>query len=124
MMREVKFRGKRLGTDEWVYGGIEFQSQIGDVRICVDVGGIESVLVDPATVGQYTGMKDRKGIEIYEGDLVRYKIPPNWITDRVWYSEEWAVWYKGNFQNLSSYRKTTEVVGNIYDNPELLKGGR
>lgn len=63
---------------------------------------------------QFTGMLDRKGREIWAGDIVKYKVGNLWVNGEVYYDPEWAVWFKGNNQNLSSYRKTTEVIDHKY----------
>lgn len=130
MNREIKFRGKRIDTGEWVYGNL-----LQDSGLCFIVKNIEELtekpfnecLVDADTVGQYTGLKDRDMNEIYEGDLLL-------SVEMVW-----EVVYD---ENLASFVLCTEygrgstplgemirpfdfkISGNIHDNPELLEDGK
>ena len=116
MNRTIKFRGKRP-DGSWNYGrSIRFK-QNGEVLI-------QGAKVDPDTVGQFTGVPDRNGREICEGDILRTSVAKDDIGLVEWHSEHAAfvVHMKGSAQ---CYRldKRDQIIGNIHDNPELLKGG-
>lgn len=122
-MREIKFRGKRVDDGEWVYGDLahNYDSYIKDNKNLVDDLYRGWFKVVDNTVGQYTGLKDRNGREIYEGDFIsayngRIKGPvifdkrglafgipngPNEI-------------YQFSMNFLES--KDIEIIGNIYEN--------
>ena len=125
-MREIKFRGKRTDTGEWVYGYLADETYINDINT-IDLSSIE---VDPYTVGQYTGLKDRNGKEIYEGDIAlmdysafntgkdgqTYAVV-RWIDDRA------AFMWDAGLNYYADMRNDVEICGNIHDNPELLEDG-
>ena len=138
-MHEYLFRGKRIDNGEWVEGYYLYRgeecSKIGtDVHYIVthDLCGFSWHEVIPETVGQYTGLTDKNGKKIFEGDIIRYvnllgkrvnafvKID---ITVASWMCESF---YKDKEQGfLSNWigESGGYVIGNIHDNPELLKGG-
>ena len=132
-MREIKLRGKRPKSGKWVYGSLVWSPDSGVAPDIFDWETREYASVDPATVGQYTGRKDKNGVEIYEGDVVRYNTGEVWFVE--WDSKQAAFVYKnriiadgdgrhkpsgiGYGQVLGMHE--VEVVGNIYANPELLK---
>ena len=128
-MRDIKFRGK-TGTTEgkkWVYGYLykikSFFSE--NYQYFVKNEHLQETNVDEETIGQYTGLKDKNGKEIFEGDIV-YIIPEDetgvieWDNERVRY----IVIYDNIITDFDNwYGKDLEVIGNIYDNPELLEKG-
>lgn len=139
MEREILFRGKRLDNGEWVEGHLlSFKAgQINPNRsfilpfassVRVELGFYTFggfVEVDPDTVGQYTGLTDKFNRKIFEGDLLRYLGDPDDNTPyRVhWQGMGWFTQYENCMpDSLDTSRPDDwEVVGNIWDNPELVE---
>lgn len=134
MDREILFRGKTIADDRWVYGDY-CQSDFTDDTIHINDGlssGLHRV-IDPKTVGQYTGLKDKNGVKIFEGDIVRAESSAKTVIGVVEYIAWHGAWMitptKGSPTphaiNLMAHGRTKDriytVVGNIYDNPELLE---
>lgn len=123
MNREIKFRGKRIDTGEWVYGDI-IQWKDGSVDIAPIESDCGQYPVYPETIGQYTGLKDRNGQDVYEGDLVR--TPEGNIMIAEWVGSGIVTrcltpTYDG-MMNTNRYAfPVSEKIGNIYDNPKLLE---
>ena len=130
-MREILFRGKRLDTGEWVEGNLWLYGK--KARIAVDLGftqGLSWIEVDPATVGQFTGYFYKEGKRVFEGDVIKYYdlIANEELTSFVEWWEDGFVLQEIRGFNAPSMclvfeESRVEIIGNIHDNPELLKGG-
>lgn len=138
-MRVIKFRGKIKAKDfrvklamagkpknegEWTYGEVHLQSTIPHIH-----EGMDKYPIDVDTVGQFTGMKDKNGKEIYEGDILGCANPK--IKHLVFYNERQGRFMAALNGNLDDdfwlcgfdserWNASKEIIGNIRDNPELL----
>ena len=141
-MREILFKGK-TDKNEWVEGYFEKYNGCSYINLQTErlnSGGYpirEFVEVIPETVGQYTGLTDNNGKKIFEGDIGRYKQTdgakengkPIICTGVVLYNEKTASFaVESKDEKGRKYLdyfpvKDFEIIGNIHDNPELLKGG-
>ena len=122
-MREIIFRGKRVDNGEWISGDLRHWRN-GMVGIHNDALGCTMVVV-PETVGQYTGLKDKNGNKIFEGDAVRSVdgqigciafLPQEagWVI--VWKKYDSRMGHRSRGSNYDS-DCTLEVIGKIHDNP-------
>ena len=139
-MREILFRGKRTDNGEWIYGNYCYAELI-------DKSGYEELIIEqaadgearrviPETIGQYTGLTDKNGKRIFEGDIVKTKKYGKIIGhSNVNGFDIFVVIYEPAMFRLENTHRAFnlvgkcgkgidyEVIGNIHDNPELLKGG-
>jgi uncharacterized phage protein (TIGR01671 family) len=115
-MREILFRGKREENDVWIWGG--FNSRDGKAYIIgmPKQGRIDGIEVDPKTLGQYTGLTDKNGTKIFEGDIVRRYDN----VERVFYDGGGFSPFAIPGWECTPDADEVEVIGNIHDNPELL----
>ena len=125
MNREILFRGKSLNTGLWSYGDLRQDNVRKKTYIEYEV--------DPKTVGQYTGLTDKNGKKIFEEDILFQEqelLGVVCISKRYGVSilKKTTTWSLINFVLDSNFDagvlSDVEVVGNIYDNPELMKGGK
>lgn len=134
-MRTIKFRGKDIETGEWLYG--HFFQRLGHYPAIVEPRPRDGkimyceIAVEDNTVGQFTGLTDKNGKEIYEGDIIGCHNPS--IKHLIFYNEKqgrFMAALNGDINNdfvgvcgLDDSRWTGSkwVIGNIHDNPELIK---
>ncbi len=139
-MREILFRGKRLDNGEWVYGYlIKHPSAVGftnDSPWYIEVppkgpnDNSHIYNVDPGTVGQYTGLTDKNGVKIFEGNIVKDSKGKVGYAQFLIQEAGYVIVWKtcdtrmGHRNRGSRYDSDTslEVICNIHDNPELLEG--
>lgn len=124
-MRQIVFRGKRLDNGEWVYGDL-IHIDDSDIGIVTDYDHWQGCRVDPETVGQFSGMIDKNGKEIYEGDIVMQR-GYSGVKPMVVRFEQGAFivgWHGGSSTQTRPMliQKRCEVIGNVIDNPGLLNG--
>lgn len=142
-MREILFRGKRIDSGKWVEGAFcpkNCDTICGPMIDKPSIIKLEPPLdgfwydVDPETVGQFTGLTDKNSQKIFEGDIVQineHGTAVNGLYCVQWYEINscWALHrnekhhhHYFTFSELNGFAETSEIVGNIYDNPELLEG--
>jgi len=126
-MRTIKFRAQDF-TKTWNYGYVAMGNEsavlfpkMKDGSVMIDI----QIYVLPETVGQYTGLKDKNGTEIYEGDIISFvdglkQVNGEWIDNKHIQSVEYSEAAFKGVCGLSKCLDAVEVIGNIYDNPELL----
>lgn len=151
-MREILFRGKRIDNDEWIEGSLVHRTQFygePDDRYFILYDGefhcdyYDSSEVDFKTVGQYTGLTDKNGKKIFEGDIVKHinvfeEINSPEIGVVVYEQDECCFEIQRTYKNpenvqiptstsvsyiIPDNRNLYEIIGNIHDNPELVGGG-
>ena len=147
-MREICFRGKRTDNGEWVEGcliKVDWRNKPTTYSIMPTRPTACNYVVDPETVGQYTGLTDKNGVRIFEGDILRgFEYPFcsningefNYFAEIVWFDDSSAFGIytfknpksnvrgisEGNTDYLEYFNADKwEVIGNIHDNSEILK---
>ena len=158
-IRTIIFRGKRKDNGEWVYGdfmhGNERKSLRDSIFVCdSETQSFNDYEIDSSTIGQYTGLTDKNGKKIFEGDIVKtqpfydrpysdkrkskefigvvkYKTKifnGNKYHSKQCYHGEWGLKFYEDFGKYTHYSWgelwNCEVIGNTHDNPELLKGDK
>lgn len=140
-MREILFRGKRLDNSTWAEGSLsmEYFRECG----CVMISPTSDTCykVEPETVGQFTGLTDKRGKKVFEHDMIRHRFGDEIGVIRFGQYRNsfgddefgghigfYVAWIAGTYpqilrKDLGYWMKMEEVIGNIHDNPELLEVG-
>ena len=135
-MRKIKFRGKTHGNGKWYYGSLVYSDEI-NAAIYFQIGRglvkrMDWVYVIPESIGQFTGLYDCNGNKIYEGDILKWEKDGLMYVVKFWHGmfyasvEECNDGIFGGFplHALTEHEdRKCKIAGNIFDNPELLKGG-
>lgn len=148
MNREIRYRGKRLDNGEWVYGNYIYRENEdktwAENIITPNNFSKKEYKVHPDTVGQYIGLKEKNGNKIFDGDILRSDRYPfnsegndNYYAEVFWCEDAAGFYYETRLSkdsdasgisdgNVDIFEDPVffEVIGNIHDNPELLKGGK
>lgn len=132
-MREILFRGKEIGIDRWVHGSLDIHKSGVVVIMSDEIVTSIYARVDPDTVGQFTGLTDKNGKKIFEGDIVHMNSKKFGLSGHgvvVYRNGGFAIddrkrnrlypFMQNGQYNAGEYR----VDGNIHDNPELIGGER
>ena len=127
MTRTIKFRGKRLDNGEWVYGSLAETHGKLFIGISTDPDNPVYMMdwheVDPATVGQFTGLLDKSGKEIYEGDVLGCLEDEDFLPEIVIFKDG-CFMAEDSYTTIAMNTIDTEyrtIIGNIHDDPELVK---
>lgn len=114
MDREILFRGKRVDDGEWVYGDLEHNGK-GKKK------WVNGDKIIPETVGQFTGLTDKNGEKIFEGDIMQLcsACYPCLV---YWDGKGWAWEQNEKRREIDLTREKMCIIGNLYDNPTLLRG--
>lgn len=127
-MKKILFRGKRVDNGEWIISSDIQQYDCGRVYLWSCGRWVE---VDPKTVGQYTGLTDKNGREIFEGDICRASRGKDIEVGEIVYKDKCGIWlivYDSiycnalhDFATSDDYNVWIKVIGDIHDTPELLE---
>ena len=121
-MREMLFRGKRIDNGEWVEGDLAHSYLKVEDNCIINKCGYHQVI--PETVGQFTGLTDKNGKKIFEGDIVKDAHHTGVVSFGEFNCSCCEGVYGWSFSNGADirYHSIHEVIGNTHDNPELLGG--
>lgn len=121
-MREIKFRAQDIASNKWLYGDLRHHKD----DVCIfEQGGTNGEQVKPNTVGQFIGLLDKDGREIYEGDIVTNRVHNYQVSYETSHTAAFVCKYKGLIAGCLGQLYAFEsqyltVIGNIHDTPELL----
>ena len=125
---DIIFRGKRVDNGEWIAESETYIKDGDATWLCDESNDVVKVI--PETVGQYTGLTDKNGVKIFEGDILGGYLDDNYpenqtVMEVVWCDCWWGTKEIGCDPDLLEWEdgEILEIVGNVFDNPEMLERG-
>lgn len=119
-MREIKFRGFSKELNKWACGYYWSDKPFLDIRHYIKINGSrESIQVVPESVGQFTGVKDKEGKEVFEGDVIKIHELPIKIRKVTFSDGMFKAEGIESITPLAWHGNAIEVIGSVYENPEL-----
>ena len=131
-MHEILFRGKNIDDGHWTYGTPITLKNCETYMNFEFMGWIDRALVIPETIGQYTGLTDKYGKRVFEGDILSGQLDDLFPTEEsryevIWHDYGWHIKDNSGMDTADKkwIKQYFKVIGNIYDNPELMgEGGK
>lgn len=123
-IREYLYKAKRIDNGEWVEGlpSYDATGRVSEIEIYDKNDGAEFYAIDPSTTCEYTGLQDKNGKRIFEGDIYHLG-DKNILYVVVWHDTSLIGKQvrTSSYAGLSCWQDRIEIIGNVFDNPELLE---